>query len=365
MSARTGRVGVVGAYGAVGRIAVAQLRAWDVGPLRVGGRDRRRTEELAAGMAAEPCPVDVTDPVNLDGFCAGCAVVLNCAGPTLAVGDLVARAAARAGAHYVDVSGDDGLYATVSAAFAASDRAAAVSAGMMPGLTTLLPRYLAATSPVGPTRLVGYVGGRDRFTTVAAADYLAVDGSAAQRYGEPFAAWLDGGRVPHGLAPLIDTWLPFFPEPATAQPYLSTETERLAADLGLTEVRWYSVFPGEHTLAALRARRPDATALREAAALDTFGRDRYMVLVLEISGQDTVRTGVLRGTGATELTGAMGALATRQVWAGRVPAGTHHAGEILDPADTALLGEALAVDQLAVYDGTPADRFNGYDEDTL
>src|SRR5207247_2416381 len=110
------------------------------------------------------------------------------------------------------------------------------------------PRYLAGSAAPAGGRLTGYVGGRDRFTETAALDYLAVDAG----YGEPLALWRDGRRIPRGLTPLVDADLPYFPEPVTVQPYLATETERLARALGLAEVRWYSVFAGERVLAAMR-----------------------------------------------------------------------------------------------------------------
>jgi hypothetical protein len=220
-----------------------------------------------------------------------------------------------------------------------------ISAGMMPGLTGLLPRYLVGSDP--GARLVGWVGGRDRFTETAALDYLAVD----EGYGEPLALWRDGRPVPRGLTPLVDVDLPHFPEPVTAQPYLATETQRMARALQLSEVRWYSVFAGERLRQAIRQAggadpRIAARRVRAAAELDLFGRRPYQQIVLELTGVRAA-TLVLRGTGASALTGATAALAVVAVHNGQVPAGVHHAAEVLDPAaGVALLRTSEAVVEL-------------------
>jgi len=347
-------VAVVGGYGGAGEAAVRQLDRWGIGPLRLGGRDGGRAAALAKSLTvpATGHTVDAADPADLDRICAGAAVVLNCAGPAYRIGDRVAAAAGRAGTGYIDAAGDDAFRSELAGAGwpRPAGWTAVISAGVMPGLTGLLPRYAAATMPGPVTRLLAYVGGRDRFTHAAAADYVAV-GAA---FGEPLAAWRRGVRVPRALVPLAGATLPFFPEPVTAQPYLSGETERVARDLGLDEVDWYSVFTGQHVLAALR--QPDADRarmaerLRRAADLDLFGRSAYQLLVLELTGAVS-STVVLRGTGASALTGSVAAVAVRAVLAGSVPPGVHHAADVLEPsAAIALLAAGPAVVDLATYD---------------
>ncbi|MBX7266851.1 saccharopine dehydrogenase NADP-binding domain-containing protein [Micromonospora sp. Llam7] len=324
-------VAVLGASGAVGRVVLDLLRSWDVGPLRAGARRPPDVE------GAEQVAVDAHDPAGLARFCADARVVLNCAGPAIDLADAVARASAEAGADYVDAAGDDKLYAAVAAVPGGAGRVAVVSAGMMPGLSGLLPRLLAAHLPDGE-RLTGYVGGRDRFTLTAAVDYVSVDES----FGWPSAAWRDGRVVPGALSPLTDVSVPAFPEPVTAQPYLSTETARLAAGLGLRQVDWYSVFAGERVLAALRAasrpgdggHRRAGELLHRAAELDLFGQQPYQHLVVTLDGPGGARTAVVRSTGASDLTGTVAALTARAVLAGAVPPGVWHAAEVLDPVAT-------------------------------
>ncbi|MGW3603436.1 NAD(P)H-binding protein [Micromonospora sp. NPDC005161] len=353
-----GTVALVGATGGVGRHALAHLLAWGADTVRAGARDPARL--VADDPRVHVRAVDVTDSASLDAFCAGCHTVVNCAGPAASIGDTVARAAARSGAGYVDAAGDDPLHAAVSALPAAADRVAVLSAGLMPGLSGLLPAYLAAQLPAA-RRMTGYVGGRDGFTPGAALDFLAA-GNAD--YGEPLAAWRNGGRHSRALAARADVPVPFFDEPVLLQPYLSTETERVARRLGLTDVDWWSAFAGSRLPAALaagaRRARDGATAaqladaaaeLCRAAELDTFGRPRYQLLVIEVTGPAGSRVLACRGIGANALTGATVALGALAVAAGAVPPGVHHLAEAVDPGWAVdLLRTSPAVTSLTVDD---------------
>ncbi|MGH3186204.1 MAG: saccharopine dehydrogenase NADP-binding domain-containing protein [Streptosporangiaceae bacterium] len=343
-----GPIGVVGSSGEVGRVAVRSLRRLGADRLRLGARNAEAVRRATGGNDGGPCqvevlPVDVFDAGALRRFCAGCAVVVNCSGPSCLIGDLVARAALAEGADYIDPAGDDELYrALAGLGFAAAGRAALISAGMMPGLTALLPRYLAAGGMERPQRLAAFVGGRDHFTVSAAADYLA---AASSGYGQPAAAWHDGLRQAQAPGSSAARELPFFPGRVAIMPYLSTETERLARALGLAEVRWYSVFDGTHLLAALRRHQAArsgpallgaAEEVTRAAQLDVFGTRPYQAMVMQLEGQagQHPRTHALmvRANGASELTGAVAAVACWAVLCGEAAAGVHHAGEVLDPA---------------------------------
>ena len=82
-----GIVGVVGASGGVGVATVGQLRAWGVGPLRLGVRDRNRLPRLAevTSDAADVVEVNAQERASLAAFCRGCAIVVNCTGPSFPV----------------------------------------------------------------------------------------------------------------------------------------------------------------------------------------------------------------------------------------------------------------------------------------
>ncbi|WP_336213793.1 saccharopine dehydrogenase NADP-binding domain-containing protein [Nonomuraea sp. LPB2021202275-12-8] len=336
-------IAVIGCYGAVGRALVRRLPE----PLRLGGRDLARVRALAR-PGDEAVAVDIEQGARLAEFCAGCDVVVNCAGPSARVLDTVARAALRAGAHYVDVAGDQLDHTRLSAlahdTAPSSARpgsghqgprhrvggpAVVLAAGMMPGLSALLPRALAGQAD-RPARLVAHVGGLDRFTRAAALDYIA---SLSGEYATPLAAWRGHQPIRGALRPAEGVALPHFPGRVSAYPYLSRETERLARALGLAEVEWWSVFDGERTLRALAGARDKAPAqaagdLELAARLDLLGRAPYFQLVFDLDG----RVLLARAPDSYELTAAFAAAATRAVAAGRVPPGAHDAADVLDPA---------------------------------
>jgi hypothetical protein len=357
------RVGLVGGCGAVGRMVAEQLRDWRIGPLLMGCRDLARAERLASAVRADAAAVDADDPNSLARFCRRCAVVVDCCGPAYRIGDRVRLAARAAGAHYVGPADVPGPPASEHRDLLRAGRVAVVAAGVLPGLSGLLPRFLARHVPATGASLSAYVGGRDGFTPAGAADYLAGGGG----FGIAGAALVDG-RVVTGVRSLPDLELAHFPEPVSAHPYLSAETRRLAADLGLASVRWYHVFAGRHVPAALHrlagtlsGRRPVAAAahLCRAGELDLFGRERFHRLVLELRRGATARALVLTGTGATALTAAASAVAVRMVAGNHVPAGLHYAAEVLDPVVAVdLLAGARAVTGLRTFaDATqPADE---------
>lgn len=342
VTAAAGDVAVIGGYGGVGSAAVRQLHAWGVDDFRIGGR----SAEAAAGVVREllggrghPAAVDVENAEELDGFCEGAQLVLDCAGPAARVGDRVVRAAVRAGADYASPAGDDDLVWRAAATGAGRGRVAVFGAGLLPGLTGILPRHAAdvAGGAVGG-RLATYAGGLDRFTSAAAADYAI---ASAGGFGQMFAMWRGGRRV---VAPFATDLvvLPGADRPVSVQPFLTTEIERVAATLGVAEASSYTVFDGDRIRAVLadRDRTGLVDRLRRAAELDLLGRLPYQVVVARLDGLagGAAVEVVLRGSGASELTGAALALAALAVLRGELPAGLHHADAVLDPG--------VAVDRL-------------------
>lgn len=324
-------IGVLGAYGSVGLSVARSLAAAGL-PLRVGGRDPARVAAVP-GLIGTPVPgtvVDATDLAQLARFAAGCRVVVNCAGPSSVIGDAVARAAAAAGSGYVDVGGDPTLVGVLSG----TPVPAVVGAGISPGLTGLLPRWLAAQLPEPPLRLRAWCGGLQEFTPAAADDMLA---SLHDGYGIALAAWRDGGVVRHANAAQAEATLPPFPGRVAVLPYLSAETQLVAGRLGLRDVEWFNVFAGRRTLAVLNhttATRPEPAArtrLIDAAAADAAGLRPYQLLVFELSGSSRMRTLVVRGEDAYRLTAATAVAAVHAIIGGSVPAGAHLAADVLDP----------------------------------
>jgi hypothetical protein len=349
-------VAVLGAYGAVGRAVVASLRAQRTASamplrLRLGGRRAAALAGLAAPADSaqggqpgdEVCVANAFDAAALARLCAGASVVINCAGPAHRLFDLVGRAALAAGADYVDPAGAAPLQARLSAlarqiAGGAGCRVL-LSAGMLPGLSGILPRWLARGLAPGASLSV-HIGVLDHFSLGGAEDYL--DGMGAN---ESLAAWQDGRRVAGAARRESGLDLPYFPPGLTAHPYLNEEGETLARALRLRQARFYNVFDGAHVLGALgrvAGRRLDApqlgAAARElvaAAALDLAGRTPYLSYLFQLdgvcAGAPCSRSLMVRADGAAVVSGAMAALAAQALLAGEVAPGVHQSAAVLDP----------------------------------
>ncbi len=357
-------VGILGGYGAVGSAATRLLTRWNAGcGILVGGRDGSRAKEFAAAVGhCEGTAVDLNGD-SLNRFCAACRVVVNCAGPSYRVLDKVARAAVATGADYVDPGGDEPVYHRLQSA-GTNGRTAVLNAGMMPGLTGLLPVWLARHGFDELSRLTAYVGTMDRLTPAGAADYLLSLGGG---HGDPGAAWRDGTEIHRALLPMSEVDLPFFPSKVSAYPYLSRETARIACLLRIPYLDWYNVFDGgAHMMSALSrlqgamAGHSDlavaAQELTTAAALDLFGREPYQLMVIELQGraggEPLVKTLVLRARDTYQLTGFVTAFAAAAVLAGRVAPGVWFAAQTLEPTAVASGVRALAaVTELQIFDG--------------
>ncbi|WP_042693426.1 saccharopine dehydrogenase NADP-binding domain-containing protein, partial [Azospirillum sp. B506] len=341
-------VGLLGGSGAVGRGVLRALAG--TLRLRVGGRDRKRVERAvmeAADGRGECHALDPLDGDALGRFCDGCDVVVNCAGPSCRLLDAVALAALAAGAHYVDPGGDDPLHRRIVHRDWRG-RSAVVSAGMLPGLSGLLPLDLVGEFD-SIDRLTGYAGGIERFSPAGAEDFLA---SLSDGFGWGGMCVRAGDLRPNPAPPVDPVRLPLSRAPAEARPYISAEFLRLCRRLGV-DGDWYNLFPGRHTVDFLRrfqagqagAGRPegvDAAAvagLIGASALDVAGRSPEQLLVIEAtglrSGRPMVRSIALRAGSGAALTGCVAACAVLAVLEGTVPDGVHHAADSL-PVRTVL-----------------------------
>jgi Saccharopine dehydrogenase NADP binding domain len=350
-------VGVLGASGAVGRAAVRELRDLEHTAPLLGGRRldalRQVAQEDLAGTG-EVTRADVADPASLAAFAERCDVVLNCVGPTYRLKATVAAAALDARAHCVDVAGDDPAAEALLSHYEPTmgGRAVVLSAGALPGLSSILPRWLARQGLDTVTALTAYCGGLEPCSPTVAEDLmlsLTTGGADGAAYGEPLAAWRAGRKRSRVLRPVEDTQPPGFPGRAAVQPFLSAEIERLAAHLGLERADWFNVHPGRQVRALLNllpgklADGADRVELAErmmlAGRLDLAGRTPYYVMHFALAGSAGGRPAERRLTVRTDssyrLTAAVGALAVDAVLRGDVPPGVHFACDVLDSGTVA------------------------------
>lgn len=338
-------IGVVGASGAVGRHAAYALRSLGHGRLVLGARRIDPLHTLADGLGGpvEAVPLDVDSAESLEAFCHRCDVVLNCAGPSYRILDRVAVAALATGADYVDVTGDTPVQDRLTGSPLAGEHRVLLSAGVLPGLSALLPRWFARGH--GLREMTVHAGGLERCTGAAAGDLLlSLPGASASEavFGHPLSAWRDGAVAEGALRAREGARVPHFPGTAFVQPFLTGEAQRLADAMGLHRLDWYNVHPGERTRAVLTSAvgRADvgsetAERLRRAADLDLIGNTSYYHLVYSlVDGAGATHTLLARLTDSYRMTGRVGAAATAAVVRGQTPVGVHHAADVLDPEPT-------------------------------
>lgn len=329
-------VGVLGGAGTVGR-AVAVRLAERGHTVRVGGRDGDRAAAAARslGASAHGLAVDLADPGALATFCAGCAVVVNAAGPSSAVGGTVARAALAAGAHQVDVAGDPSVLSGSHDAAVRAGLAVVHGAGATPGLTGLLARLVTRGRHL--RRLDVYAGGAEPTTTMAAQDVL--DTAA----GHAGALWRDGATQLGVLAPGRGLTLPGFEVwsgTTHAGPFLSDELVEVAEHApDLDELRAWTVHPSQRlptAIADARAGTPDGVAgMVRATARDVEEHGRHFAVLVAARARPGAGPGVRALVVAPDswaLSGAVAAAAAEQCLEGRIAPGVGRAARVLDPA---------------------------------
>ena len=139
-------IAVYGATGHTGQFVVREALHRGLPVAAVGRSAARLDESIPRAVTRRVAMLD--DPASLEKAFAGCAVVINCAGPFLDTATPVARAALRAGCHYIDVTAEQASAQAIFADFDAPARAAhrvvIPAAGFYGGLADLLASALAS-----------------------------------------------------------------------------------------------------------------------------------------------------------------------------------------------------------------------------
>ncbi|HYP34292.1 MAG TPA: saccharopine dehydrogenase NADP-binding domain-containing protein [Burkholderiaceae bacterium] len=189
-------VAVYGAAGHTARFVLAELKRRGLPAVAVGRNAATLPRDVPARVAA------IDDAAALDAAFAGCAVVVNCAGPFLDTAGPVAAAALRASAHYIDVTAEQASAMDVFERFDAPARAAGVAvipaAGFYGGLADLL-----ATALLGPD------GAADALTVAVALDrWWPTAGTriTGERNTVPRLVVADGRLAPLPLPAARSTW---------------------------------------------------------------------------------------------------------------------------------------------------------------
>lgn len=311
-------IGILGGYGAVGSEVARLLLSWGETRLRLGGRN----PQPIAG--AQCCRVDVQDLDSLMTFCSGCRLIINCAAPSCRLSCAVARQLVAANIPLVDAGGVNCLQQLDNSAAAT----AVFAAGALPGLSGLLPLWLAQAFE-RVTTLRCWFSVFDRFTPAGAEDYLdgviSSTGTTTRRQQ--------------------NVTLPFFTHPVTLQPYQDAESQWVEQQLGLKHSQWYLALAGEHLASALdgarmQDRKQAIASIVRGSQLDVAGRTPSVTFMIQLEGRwqgkDRVHTLLLRAPGIANLTAACAAATGKLLIKRKAPV-FGLAAECIDPESLMLL----------------------------
>ncbi|TDD57222.1 saccharopine dehydrogenase [Nonomuraea terrae] len=311
---------ILGEYGAVGRWAAAALTEHPGTRVIAGGRNPDQARHVPGTTAIR---VDAADPEDLDRALDGVTTVLMCAEID---NGRVARTCLERGIGYVDVSASHGVLAEIQDLDdLARERGvtAALSVGLVPGVTNLLARVRAEREPAGEVRIGVLLG-------------------SGEQHGAAAIAWtLDG------LGALAGSWTMRFPEPygmRTVHRFPFSDQYTLPGTLGVPAARTGLCLDSRLLTGLLAvARRPAAARLLRRRGVRELlirvlrnvhlGGDRFAV---------TVSSGTARasfsGSSQSRATGRAAALLIRDLPA--LPPGVRHIEQLVDPA--AFLAELAA-----------------------
>jgi hypothetical protein len=351
-------IGILGGYGKVGLQAARVLKEWSKSPLRIGGRnpEKARNRFTNEFPDAEWVTVDIENDDSLKKFISDCELIVNCAGPSHRITTRVAQMCLSHGCHHID-AGE--IKNTENMHKPSQGTAVFHGAGAIPGLSGLLPRWLAGSFDT-VNNLIAYTGGLDQFTLSGAEDYLfgVLDEARA-----PLAAWKDGACRSSALNRRSGVALPFFPREVNLQPYFDTETEFVAKSLSLRNGEWYLAIDGEHVSAALEGISAqfyaDTTGATKrlclASELDTAGRQTYLNFLVQLEGvrqgKSLTRTLVLQTGGTSVLAGSVAAVTGIALLEEELPVSVGPIAAIPNP-DMVItrLSEARTINRLKVFD---------------
>ncbi|MHB1134171.1 MAG: saccharopine dehydrogenase family protein [Chloroflexota bacterium] len=201
---------IYGANGYTARLIIAEALQRGLSPL-LAGRGRAPLDLIAQRTGLDYRVFTLEDAAARDAALAEVSVVLNCAGPFMRTARTLAGACLRAGVHYLDITGEWGVYEMLSRR-TASARAAGVM--LMPGVgfdvvpSDCLAAHLKRRLPSASELELAFTGGLrvsrgTARTALAGANYGGLVRRAGELCPEPLAARVrrvDFGRGPEEVA---------------------------------------------------------------------------------------------------------------------------------------------------------------------
>jgi len=302
-------IGIIGAYGAVGIWATRFILENSKKSLRIGGRN---IEKVPANLReewkdAQWVKVDVSDRESVEKFMDGCESLVDCAKlseeQTLLMDDIA------------EAKGVPVFHLGI-AGFKKRDSKVPIyyGAGAIPGLSGLIPQYLAKKMDHANT-MDFYYGGIGAFSYTAANDFLD---SLHNSNNHSMVYWKNGEIVPFVPSKNdVSEDLSKIASICKMFPFFDGEAEAVTSKMNLDEARFEICISGERTMEIMNSARnqykqnQDETIkkLCTATKLDIFGRkeDTFYLCIIdgEKEGIPVKYKMTISGLGPSEMTGVV------------------------------------------------------------
>jgi short subunit dehydrogenase-like uncharacterized protein len=165
---------IYGANGYTGTLIARMAAGRNQRPI-LAGRNGPAVAAVANALGMESRTFALDDPIAVDAGLEGVRIVLHCAGPFMHTAKRVAEACLRRGAHYLDVTGEIGVFETMAALDAEAKRAGVM---LLPGVgfdvvpSDCLAVHLKSRLPSATRLALGFqaLGGLSRGTATTMAE---------------------------------------------------------------------------------------------------------------------------------------------------------------------------------------------------
>lgn len=220
-------IGILGYRGEVGKVVFNYLS--NRYSIRCGGRKISK-HKIVNVSTVEYMLVDVYDDESLKEFCFGCDIIINCVGPSYYVSERILSVVETLGISYVDAFGVNLFDLNKDYRIPI-----VVGAGSVPGLSGMLPAWIAQKRKEKITKIKIFAGGKEKITKTACIDFLV---SILKEFGKS-GMYYAGNRIKREIEEIM---LPnFFSKNALVYPYLTKELIQSAIDNRIKELHWYNV----------------------------------------------------------------------------------------------------------------------------
>lgn len=307
-------IGIIGGYGDIG-FQVAQILKKELNErLRIGGRnaDKIFPNIKQPFFDDEWMKVDIRDMDSIKEFIGGCKIVVNCTGSSYRRTLKLAKAAVSYGCQYVDV-GFDKEFRLLNTYLQNGN--VIYATGSMPGLSGVLPRYLAEKFDL-VKNMEFYYAGLGVFTPTAAEDYLE---GLFSKDNKTMMIVKNGKIIPYSTDESINHKNLLSKKERKLFPYFDEESQFIRKTLNLKNGKWFIAIDGECTLNVLEKARFNYDKNKEetirelctATCADCQGRNTYVEFIVQIegkiNGENQSRTLILKYDNPSRLTGLVAA----------------------------------------------------------